>query len=241
MLRFRVAYRGFTLIELLVVIAIVAVLAALLFPVFAQARAKARQATCTSNLHQIGIAIAMYRQDYDQVNPRYRSCPDVPSDPTCTTLKDATQFTGPNEIWWAPYDNSVAPDFPGPFPNYKLGTLFPYIKNVQIFKCPAAPQLQVGYAMSYVTAGPMGRPDASVVNQRVLYVWDHARTPGCADTIPGQTGPPWTPFPPKADTQMIHYPFRHADGTVGMTYDGSIKFHKLSGLLLSDFIANQLP
>ena len=57
--------KGFTLIELLVVIAIIAILAAILFPVFAQAREKARQATCTSNMKQIGIAVQMYAQDND--------------------------------------------------------------------------------------------------------------------------------------------------------------------------------
>jgi prepilin-type N-terminal cleavage/methylation domain-containing protein len=55
---------GFTLIELLVVIAIIAILAAILFPVFAQARAKARTATTISNLRQIGLASMMYAQDY---------------------------------------------------------------------------------------------------------------------------------------------------------------------------------
>ena len=60
---------AFTLIELLVVIAIIAILAAILFPVFAQARAKARQATCVSNLKQIGIAVMMYGQDYDETYP----------------------------------------------------------------------------------------------------------------------------------------------------------------------------
>lgn len=61
--------KGFTLIELLVVIAIIAILAAILFPVFAKAREKARQITCTSNMKQIGLAIMMYVQDNDERYP----------------------------------------------------------------------------------------------------------------------------------------------------------------------------
>jgi prepilin-type N-terminal cleavage/methylation domain-containing protein/prepilin-type processing-associated H-X9-DG protein len=62
-------HSGFTLIELLVVIAIIAILAAILFPVFAQARAKARQASGASNLRQLGLAFNMYKQDYDERHP----------------------------------------------------------------------------------------------------------------------------------------------------------------------------
>src|SRR3569833_2553172 len=73
---------AFTLIELLVVIAIIAILAAILFPVFAQAREKARQITCTSNMKQIGLAMMQYVQDYDETYPlSLFNYPAPPPDP----------------------------------------------------------------------------------------------------------------------------------------------------------------
>src|SRR6476619_5776509 len=63
---------GFTLIELLVVIAIIAILAAILFPVFASAREKERQTSCISNSKQLGTAVMMYNQDYDELMPLFR-------------------------------------------------------------------------------------------------------------------------------------------------------------------------
>jgi len=69
--------KGFTLIELLVVIAIIAILAAILFPVFAKAREKARQASCSSNLKQLALGALMYAQDYDELlMPLYYDVPD---------------------------------------------------------------------------------------------------------------------------------------------------------------------
>src|SRR5438045_8223435 len=65
----RTSHPGFTLIELLVVIAIIAILAAILFPVFAQARDKARGAACLSNVKQLATGLQMYTQDYDETLP----------------------------------------------------------------------------------------------------------------------------------------------------------------------------
>jgi len=73
----RKSVQGFTLIELLVVIAIIAILAAILFPVFAQAREKARQASCISNNKQVGLAILQYVQDYDENMPSGRNQPGL--------------------------------------------------------------------------------------------------------------------------------------------------------------------
>ena len=255
--------RAFTLIELLVVIAIIAILAAILFPVFAQAREKARSTACISNQKQIGTALVMYRQDYDQVNSRYRYCdPAYANDPLCGKLAKATTYTGPQEIWWAPYDNNPATacggnpcaaganvaeptPLPQTYADVKAGFLQPYVKNLQIFRCPSYSAGQVGYAMSYIYNGPMGQADAFVVNPTVYFVWDHKNTPGCANTgttvtIPTDANGNFQrgPFPVSEDTTPpssttvphTHYPARHSDGFNGLRYDGSAKFRKYSGL-----------
>ncbi len=250
--------KAFTLIELLVVIAIIAILGAILFPVFAQVREKARATSCISNQHQMGLAITMYRNDYDDINPRYRLCPDKAADPLCTTASP-TVLSGPNEIWWAPYDTSIGPEpavLPSNYQGLKAGFLQPYVKNQQIFRCPSYRQGQVGYAMSYIYNGPMGQPDAFVTNPEVYFVWDHKRTPGCANTstvpcstssnVPGFRGPFPLDQDQKGSTPHTHYPNRHSEGFNGMRYDGSAKYRKYTNLNTNgntskDFLANVEP
>ena len=236
--------RAFTLIELLVVVAIISILAAILFPVFAQAREKARQTTCTSNLRQIGIALAMYRNDYDSVNAVYRQCPGLGQGGACGNHDPS--YTGAGERWWAPYDNTQTPTTIVPDSDYvgdNEGLIQPYVKSLAIFKCPSAnPPLQVGYAMSYISLGPMGKADSFVQNPSVFVVWDHAKTPGCADTIvadiPTTFTGAWQPFPPALDTTHIHYPTRHSGGFLGLGYDGAVHFKQFTQLQNTDFFAN---
>ncbi len=111
---------GFTLIELLVVIAIIAILAAILFPVFAQAREKARAISCLSNAKQMGLGVMMYLQDWDGQYFAYRE-------------KDETGW-----------NDGVTGSFPScitecyPHHHFWNQILQPYIKNYQIFVCPSA-------------------------------------------------------------------------------------------------------
>jgi prepilin-type N-terminal cleavage/methylation domain-containing protein/prepilin-type processing-associated H-X9-DG protein len=84
--------KGFTLIELLVVIAIIAILAAILFPVFAQAREKARQITCVSNLKQMGLAVLQYNQDYDENYYPTVTEREAPNPPATVPVADYAQY-----------------------------------------------------------------------------------------------------------------------------------------------------
>ncbi len=109
---------GFTLIELLVVIAIISILAAILFPVFATAREKARQSSCASNLKQLGIAFVQYSQDYDETLP---------------TVSDGSVGAGLIGGWnyFSVFGSGVIPVF-----DPTLGSLYPYVKSRGVYICP---------------------------------------------------------------------------------------------------------
>jgi prepilin-type N-terminal cleavage/methylation domain-containing protein/prepilin-type processing-associated H-X9-DG protein len=116
--------RAFTLIELLVVIAIIAILAAILFPVFAQAREKARQTSCLSNMKQIGLGLMMYAQDYDEQFPRSDyTAPTPPLNPAATGAFAARV----NHYKWQAW-------------------VLPYIKSTQIFFCPSRTRDEVAWS-----------------------------------------------------------------------------------------------
>jgi len=96
---------GFTLIELLVVIAIIAILAAILFPVFAQARESARRTSCLSNVKQMGLAFIMYTQDYDETTPAVIHNNNLPYDPDFWVIvqpyiKNVNIFYCPDRTEW---------------------------------------------------------------------------------------------------------------------------------------------
>jgi prepilin-type N-terminal cleavage/methylation domain-containing protein/prepilin-type processing-associated H-X9-DG protein len=120
--------QGFTLIELLVVIAVIAILAALLFPVFAQAREKARQTTCLSNMKQINLGWQMYLQDYDDTWPFRPNGNAVGPGPLCV-WRYICASPRPELPWWGG-DRLLL--------NW-WDVVQPYTRNHQILGCPSTP------------------------------------------------------------------------------------------------------
>ena len=145
--------RGFTLIELLVVIAIIAILAAILFPVFAQAREKARQAACLNNCKQMGTAAMLYVQDYDEIYPN--------------AARTTIWYPGPGGNWTTLPNNALGNVAVGNVGNQ----LLPYLKNNGIFVDPSD---------SGGSGATGGNTDLNLT--RGSYFWNAAVGKGCTGT-----------------------------------------------------------
>jgi len=212
--------RGFTLIELLVVIAIIAILAAILFPVFAKAREKARQTSCLSNLKQLGLGMLQYCQDYDERLPHCRYVPDA--------IRHPSPFNGtPINLSWPQL-------------------ITPYVKNFQVFVCPsdsrARPLYTNGatnmekwsYGRNYGYFNGTGKAT-------VMAEWSLGQFLKPAETIMigeavdcNRCGPRTASWPSdggiSVDTQMGAYVDpRHNDGFNLAFHDGHCKWSKLGG------------
>jgi prepilin-type N-terminal cleavage/methylation domain-containing protein/prepilin-type processing-associated H-X9-DG protein len=142
----RSRHSAFTLIELLVVIAIIAILAAILFPVFAQAREKARQASCLNNLKQAGIGMMQYVQDYDGTYPHNAGNATVNNYPDINSLGQVYPFN----IHWQQQ-------------------LYPYHKSWAIYLCPSDPNPLPAKINNPGVSGYRGPADSSYAINSQLF------------------------------------------------------------------------
>lgn len=245
---------GFTVLELLTVIAIVLVLIGLLLPAVQAARAISRSVTCATNLKQLGVAIAGFH-GARRMLPRARQCPAPWFGGTDINCQQAgTAYTGPNEIWWAPFDNSVPPTSPASAafdPGHFLLASFAEA-NAAIFRCPegydrtpGSPTFglpyQVSYALSQISGGPQGMKLGTITvgngTSKVLLAWDHDRLPACSD----DNGAPVYPFNDSLTNTEPHYHYpagRHQDAFNVLFCDGHVESLGTDELQLSAFFVN---
>lgn len=143
--------KAFTLIELLVVIAIIAILAAILFPVFAQAKEKAKQTTCTNNMKQWGTAFQLYLGDYDDTYPLAHSIA------ANGTIRWNFYHAVPNN-----WRQSLGAVYAEEMKLHWSNAMKPYIENYGIYECPSCPEHRL--AVTY--------PDGAVNPRRVTYSYN---------------------------------------------------------------------
>lgn len=214
---------AFTLIELLVVIAIIAILAAILFPVFSQARERARSVSCLSNLKQIGTGWLMYAQDYDERMPSAFAY----------SVED-----GWLQYWYGrtKYDSSIA----ARVTDHTKGLIFPYTKSTQIFGCLTLqdPENRTSYGVSsaayYYAEGTKNDGSANYVGVPLSKVQFPAETIliGDSGTRKSTTSAGLHAIPdPFINTPSVSVPTthaRHQDRTNLLWMDGHAKSSRIT-------------
>jgi prepilin-type N-terminal cleavage/methylation domain-containing protein/prepilin-type processing-associated H-X9-DG protein len=240
---------GFTLIELLVVIAIIAILAAILFPVFAQAKVAAKQAACIMQMRQIGMAFMMYKGDYDDVwVPAGTDEAEPGFAPQKTWIGYDNNNDGLNGLW---YGNVTKPAVNG----IHKGMIDIYLKSDQIKRCPSQPSewqaaiayswFYAGFPSAYYATNPaangleygpggkqtylsplggivsIGAGDSEIEDPAyTLAAWEHkAHAPVCNFL----QGPDWVDHPPLDPTYSEHFHFLHRKGGTALWCDGHVK------------------
>ncbi len=223
---------AFTLIELLVVIAIIAVLAAILFPVFARAREKARQTACLSNLSQISKGVRMYMDDWDTRFP--------------FVLDWSANFAGPSANYGDDGKSPVVPNVTGQEPQFQLVTVAaPYVKNQNVWYCPS---VGPGYVwQSVANLGPNAggwKKGATMRDQGTSYLYDYVPRNRAFTHLTFMGGKSETILMDSSRWPMLFdEPFAYGftgniadppstavphSGGLNVAYgDGSVKFHRL--------------
>jgi prepilin-type N-terminal cleavage/methylation domain-containing protein/prepilin-type processing-associated H-X9-DG protein len=211
---------GFTLIELLIVIATIALLAAILFPVFARARESAKRASCMSNMKQLGTALIMYTQDYDE-----------------TMCGNATNLDEGAGLPLGFMDASAGRNW--------AASLMPYVKNLQVFVCPSAvPYSKVGGNGAYFELSADGAGNTSYAGNYIVEDRRLSAIPEPAGIVVlrefkfYQCTAQMRPVPSGSDyTQFQHanLEYSHFEGANRLFCDGHAKWAKKTSMTFADY------
>jgi prepilin-type N-terminal cleavage/methylation domain-containing protein/prepilin-type processing-associated H-X9-DG protein len=233
---------GFTLIELLVVIAIIAILAAILFPVFSQAREKARQTSCASNLRQMAVALMMYTQDYDETFPNAQWIGPAAFPPNWyfgDSSRDLlAPYTKSDGIFVCPSDTELAQLLVPPanqpfglsyqFNGNPLGHGNNIMKLVYFGDDTGKPMTEPGNNVALSTQANVGDPTSPVIGTKLSAVSYPSENWSFADAWPGVHNGETTSYFEGTRTYMLtdeNQPFQRGCNIVYV--DGHIKYNNV--------------